>query len=105
MDVSRETCARVKACSWLDYSKASAEYQAIFRAVNSRLGPNWDHYCMWITRKGMPSHRPGHWQWTKECAAVIDSAITAMTRGEDVRTRGDLRDYKAGEFHLAVERS
>lgn len=46
----------------------------------------------WITKDGRASRRGGHHKPTPEYAAAIDRKIS----GADVRSKGDMRDWKPG---------
>jgi hypothetical protein len=56
--------------------------------------------AFWVCADGHVSRRNGHHQLTDEAGAAVD----LMLRGDDVRTRGDLRDYRTAAFTMAPER-
>ena len=86
--------------SWIQYSKATPIQQITFKETNPGLGPDWANYQIWITKKGEASRAKGQWQWTEKYATTVDREIKAMTRGDNVRSKGDLREFKTATFHL-----
>lgn len=88
---------------WIDYAKATPLQQEDFRHVNPKLGPQWVNYQIWITKFQDASGRRGHWQWTKKYGEQVNEEMRREMRGENVRTRGDLREFKTADFHLNKE--
>ncbi len=87
----------------VDYLKLSVKQQEVFRTLNPQLAPHYAHYRVFLRKDGEVARRRGWWQWTEEFAKRTDAAARAMMRGEDVRSRGDLRDVKTATFHLCHE--
>lgn len=92
---------------WVDYSKATPEQQATFREANRKIAATRDckNYMIWITPGGRASRRKGHWNWTEKHAANVRANMEAAARGDDVRSKGDNREFKTADFHLNRERS
>lgn len=89
---------------WIDYTTATEEQQGIFRAVNPQLAASdYKIYCIWITRNGRVSRRKGDWQWTKKAGGDANKNILRAVRGDDVRSKGDMREFKTADFHLNKE--
>lgn len=88
---------------WCDYAKATMEQQADFRRANPQIAPNYVNYQLWVTKAGRTSKSKGRWQWTAKYAADQNNRMNQIMRGEDVRSKGDLRAFKAGDLHLNKE--
>ena len=66
-----------------------------------RLRPKWqDHdftrMQFWVKPDGDLSRRTGHHTLTEEAGAEIDSMLVLT----DVRSKGDLADYKTADFSM-----
>lgn len=88
---------------WIDYDKATVEQQAAFREANPQITQPWGRLTLWITRSGAVSRRKGHWNWTATHAANVQAKMQASARGDDVRSKGDNRQFKTADFHLNRE--
>jgi hypothetical protein len=84
---------------WVDYNKATREQQAVFRAVNPRLGPAWSDYRVFISQKGEANRRQGVWEWTEAKAKQVEKYPLA----DNVRIKGDLRGFTTATFSLNKE--
>jgi hypothetical protein len=87
----------------VDYLRATPEQQTVFREVNPHLGPEWDRYRIYLKADGSAFRIKGWWKWTDAFGARTDAAARAAMRGDDVRSKGDHREFKTCDFHLNRE--
>lgn len=84
----------------IDYDLATPVQQEIFRGVNPQLASEWSRYRIFVKANGDPYRNKGFWQWTEAFAKRTDAAARAAMRGENVRSKGDMREFKTCDFHL-----
>lgn len=87
----------------IDYSAATVEQQMTFREVNPHLAPHWERYRIYLKTDGTAFRIKGWWKWTDVFAARTDASARAAVRGDDIRSKGDNREFKTCEFHLNRE--
>lgn len=95
---------------WIDWKDLSEELQTLWA---ERMGPFYadklPNYKFYVTKTGKLPQRGNWFRWTTTYGAYMkqkqEEKIKARVRDYyNVRTKGDLRDYKTATFHFAPEK-